>query len=74
VPRLVNVIFFTSFIATTTALAATPTVDITQAGAVGNGTTLNTPAIQKAVDDLAAKGGGTLRSPAGRYLWGTVEM
>jgi polygalacturonase len=73
-PRLANVMLFTLFLSAATALAAQPTIDITQAGAAGNGTTLNTPAIQKAIDDLAAKGGGTLRFPAGRYLCGTVEI
>jgi len=54
--------------------AVDATVDVTQAGVVGNGTVLNTAAIQKAIDDLSAKGGGTIRFPAGRYLSGTIEI
>lgn len=39
-----------------------------------NGTTLNTGAIQKAVDYISEKGGGTLRFYVGRYLTGTIEL
>ncbi|MGC3991741.1 MAG: glycoside hydrolase family 28 protein [Chthoniobacteraceae bacterium] len=49
-------------------------VDVTKAGVLGDGTTLNTTSLQKAIDDLAAAGGGTLEFPAGRYLTGTVQL
>ena len=54
-------------------LIASPRVDISNAGAVGDGTTLNTRAIQKAIDDLA-KGGGTIVVPAGRFLTGAIFL
>lgn len=39
----------------------------------GDGVTLNTARIQKAIDDCAA-GGGTVRFAAGRYLTGTMQI
>jgi parallel beta-helix repeat protein len=49
-------------------------IDATTAGVVGNGTTLNTAAIQKAIDDCTATGGGVIRFPSGRYLTGTIQI
>jgi len=48
--------------------------DVTKASVVGDGKTVNTAAIQKAIDDCAAAGGGTVRFPAGRYVTGTIEL
>ena len=42
-------------------------------GAVGDNQTLNTNAIQKALDE-AAKAGGTVQIPAGQYLCGPLTM
>jgi hypothetical protein len=50
------------------------TIDAATAGAVGDGATLNTASIQRAIDQLAAGGGGTLRLSKGRYLTGTIEL
>ena len=50
------------------------TAVITDYGAVSDGTTLNTTAIQHAVDRCADSGGGTVEVPPGRYLSGTVEL
>ena len=52
---------------------ANKVIEVTMAGVVGDGTTLNTR-IQKAIDDCAAAGGGTIRFPAGRYLTGTIQI
>lgn len=49
-------------------------MDVTTAGVVGDGTTLNTAAIQKAIDECSAGGGGTVLFPAGRYLTGTIQI
>jgi alpha-L-rhamnosidase len=54
--------------------AAGRELSIAAAGAVGDGLTLNTAAIQQAVDQLAAQGGGTLRIPPGRFLSGAIFL
>lgn len=43
-------------------------------GARGNGETLDTAALQKAIDECAQAGGGKVRFPPGRYLTGTVFL
>ena len=50
------------------------TVDVTNYGAVGDGTTLNTASIQRAIDDCVQKGGGKVVFPAGKFLTGTIVM
>jgi polygalacturonase len=43
-------------------------------GAKGDGATLDTTAIQRAVDTCHAEGGGTVLVPSGTFLIGTVEL
>lgn len=43
-------------------------------GARGDGQTLDTPALQAAVDACAAAGGGQVWLPPGRYLSGTIHL
>jgi hypothetical protein len=43
-------------------------------GAVGDGKTLNTAAMQKTIDRCAASGGGTVLVPAGTFLTGTLQL
>jgi len=43
-------------------------------GAVGDGRTMNTAAIQKTVDAAAAAGGGTVWVPAGKFLTGPFTL
>jgi hypothetical protein len=43
-------------------------------GIKSNGTTLNTTAIQKAIDLIHEEGGGHLNFYVGRYLTGTIEL
>ena len=43
-------------------------------GAVGNGQTLDSPAIRSAIDACAANGGGTVYLPAGQYLTGSLFL
>ena len=49
-------------------------LSVIEAGAVGDGKTLNTKAIQGAIDRLAAQGGGTLVVPAGKFLSGALFL
>jgi polygalacturonase len=43
-------------------------------GAVPDGTTVNTAAIQKAIDTCSEKGGGSVTIPAGRFVTGTLQL
>lgn len=43
-------------------------------GATGNGVTLDSKNIQKAVDECSKNGGGTVFIPAGRYVCGTIHL
>ncbi|MCD2422603.1 glycosyl hydrolase family 28 protein [Niabella pedocola] len=49
-------------------------VTITDYGAKGDGITLNTAAIQKAIDACNKSGGGKVHFPEGVYLSGTIEF
>lgn len=49
-------------------------ISATDAGAVGDGTTLNTEKLQAAVDRLAGERGGTLVIPAGTFLSGALFL
>jgi polygalacturonase len=48
--------------------------DVRSYGAAGNGVTLDSPAIQKAIDACTASGGGKVIVPAGTYLSGTIIL
>ncbi len=48
--------------------------DIASFGAVPDGRTNNTKAIQKAIDKAASAGGGRVNIPAGRYLTGVLHL
>jgi polygalacturonase len=50
------------------------TFRITQYGAVGNGITLNTAAIQAAIDACSKKGGGVVLVPNGLWLTGPLVL
>lgn len=48
--------------------------DVKQYGAVGDGTTIDTPAVNKAVEAAAAAGGGTVYFPAGTYACYSIRL
>lgn len=47
---------------------------VTQFGALGDGLTLNTKAIQKTIDQCAANGGGVIVVPKGTFLSGAIFL
>lgn len=70
---------FVTCVLTTTAVTAQaslaqPFFNVVDYGAEGDGKSLCTQAIQKAVDACAAAGGGTVHFPAGRYLTGAILL
>jgi len=55
--------------------AAKPSVfDVTKFGARGDGKTLDTPAINRAIEAATAAGGGTVHFPAGTYLCFSIHV
>jgi polygalacturonase len=54
--------------------AASAVFDVRDFGAVGDGTTLETAAMARAVAAASGAGGGTVLVPPGRYLTGTIEL
>jgi polygalacturonase len=67
--------FLTLLLVTATFRAASAkTVDVTKAGAIGDGGTVNTVAIQNAIDDCSTNGGGTVQFPAGQFVTGTIQL
>lgn len=56
------------------AAEATAHVQITDFGAVGDGNTLNTQAIQRAIDSAAAAGGGVVEIPRGTFRSGSIFL
>ena len=57
-----------------TAPATGGTLDVRTFGATGDGKTLDTPAINRAIDAAAAAGGGIVRFPAGNYLCYSIHL
>lgn len=49
-------------------------INIMDYGAAADGSTLNTEAIQQAIDACAQEGGGTVLVPAGRFVTGTIRL
>jgi hypothetical protein len=50
------------------------TYDVTEHGAVGDGRTLDTAAINRTIELAAAAGGGTVYFPAGKYLSYSIRL
>jgi polygalacturonase len=53
---------------------AQKTFDITAFGAIADGKTINTKAIQRAIDSCSKIGGGTVYFPKGVFMTGTLQL
>ena len=62
------------FITTSLAVTAQKSYNIKDYGATGDGQTLDSPAIQQAIDACNQAGGGTVYIPAGTYLSATIVL
>ncbi|MDF2432130.1 MAG: hypothetical protein JWP44_1761 [Mucilaginibacter sp.] len=63
-------------LASTNLAGATPVTsfNVKDFGAIGDGKTLDSKAINKTIDTAAAAGGGTVYLPAGNYLSGSIHL
>lgn len=67
---LVSLFLFAAF----TDFVSAADFNILKYGAIGDGTTLNTTAIQKAIDACYGAGGGKVIFPEGKFLSGTIVL
>ena len=56
------------------AVGTSSVYDVRTYGATGDGKTIDSPAINKAIDDAAAGGGGTILFPAGTYASYSIRL
>src|SRR5262245_39362468 len=73
-PLLIVLFIVASFCRAQTTLPAASVYDIRSFGAVGDGNTLNTRAIQSAIDKCSEAGGGTVFVTGGGYITGTLYL
>lgn len=65
---------YMTFIAVVCALQMMADYNVKDFGAKGDGTTLDSPAINAAIEEAVRNGGGRVVVPAGRYLSGSIRM
>ncbi len=70
----VSIIFMLLFAGSQPGSGQSRGTSILDFGAVGDGKTLNTAAIQKAIDKAASDGGGSVLVPAGVFVTGTLQL
>lgn len=73
IPFALLLLGFSASIGTAQAAAGGP-FNVRDYGAVGDGKTLDSPAINKAIEACAGAGGGTVRIPPGTYLSGSIRL
>ena len=69
-----SLLFTVAWASQQTIAAGSGIFDVHDSGAAGDGKTLDTAAINKAIDACAQAGGGQVRLTPGRYLSGTVHL
>jgi hypothetical protein len=73
--RRIGVILLSALLSSFASLSlASSDISVKDHGATGDGKTLDTDAIQHAIDDCSKSGGGTVVVPAGQYLVATVQL
>jgi polygalacturonase len=77
--HIVSILMFSLFSVSHLSGAPTEThgrnyFNVREFGAFGDGTNLDSPAINKAIDACAESGGGTVYFPAGTYLTGSIHL
>lgn len=68
-PTVIGLILIFAF-----SIFAAKNVEVTSVGAIGDGKTLNTNVLQKAIDDCSQKGGCTLSFPKGVFMTGALFL
>ena len=63
-----------TFLAVVSALQMMADYNVRNFGAKGDGATLDSPAINAAIEEAVKHGGGRVVVPAGRYLSGYIRM
>jgi polygalacturonase len=71
--KRLSIILLSGFIGTTVS-AQIKTYNIKSYSAIADGKTNNTAAIQKAIDEASANGGGRVIVPAGRFVTGVLNL
>ena len=74
IPLPLVIALFTQISQAQTPPAGSGTYDIRDFGAKGDGQTVNTKAIQAAIDTCAGNGGGTVLVPGGDFRTGTIQL
>ena len=72
--RLSIIIIVCSLLILASASTVGAVYDVTDYGATGNGSTLDSPAINAAIEDANAHGGGTVYLPPGTYKSGSIRL
>src|SRR5450432_3478196 len=73
-PKLNFLPLFSALLAFGSAALDAATYNVRDFGAMGDGTTKDTRAFQKALDTCAVNGGGDVLVPTGKYLIGRIKI